>query len=268
VAGDSLAVVSNLTGQIAAYFGTVGVNEMPIFNVPANAPLVPVSVLSGCSNFTASTGSQIPIPTGAYTTNSEYLDDSDIIITQPSTYSIWELWRATKDSGGAWSACWGGRLNSASSSGVFPGTYGMSASGISYAATTVTESDIASGSINHAIAMQVPECTTFVFPAVRNDCLGNGEPSEGTWFRLPSSLAMPAEMSPFAQMVFKALQTYGAVVTDRAGAVMVQAETVQDWATAGKAGADPITTSWAGKPEYDVLNGIPWSDLQVIEPPS
>jgi hypothetical protein len=79
---------------------------------------------------------------------------------------------------------------------------------------------------------------------------------------------MPTGMTPFAQMVFKALQTYGAVVTDHAGAVMLQAETVQDWTTAGKAGVDPITTSWAGEPEYDVLNGIPWSDLQVIEPPS
>jgi hypothetical protein len=266
---DSAAVVANLVSQVASYFGTVGVNEMPIFSVPANAAMVPISVLSGCNDFTASTGSEIPIPPDAYTTNPAYQDDSDMIITQPSTNSVWELWRAAKSSDGAWSACWGGKLNSATSTGVFPNNYGISASGISYAALTVTESDIASGSINHAIAIDVPECNAYVFPANRTDCSSSGvEPSEGTWFRLPSSIAMPTGMTPFAQMVFKALQTYGAVVTDHAGAVMVQAESIQDWATADGSGVDPITTSWAGEPEYFVLNGVPWSDLQVIEPQS
>jgi hypothetical protein len=256
--------------MIAQYSDMVGVNEMPIFNVPADQPLVPVSVLSGCSAyFRRSTGSEIPIPAGAYTTDANYQHDSDLLISQPSTNSIWELWRATKSSDGSWSACWGGKLDPTTSSGVFPYPYGLAASGISYAATMITEADIEGGSIDHAIAMQVPKCDRSTAPADRTDCGFNpGYPSEGTWFRLPASVPMPSGLTPFAQMVFTALQRYGAVVTDKAGAVMLQAETRRDWSTAGGSGIDPITASWAGQPQYAVLKGIPWQDLQVIHPPS
>ena len=75
-------------------------------------------------------------------------------------------------------------------------------------------------------------------------------------------------MLPFAQMVFRTLQTYGAVVVDKARAVMVEAENSNDWAFAGNTGTDPITTSFAGKPQYSALNGMPWSQLQVIIAPS
>jgi hypothetical protein len=67
-------------------------------------------------------------------------------------------------------------------------------------------------------------------------------------------------------MVFRALKSYGMVVTDKAGAVMLQAESSGDWAAEGNAGTDPITSSWQGKPEYEVLQGIPWSELQVVTP--
>ncbi len=42
-----------------------------------------------------------------------------------------------------------------------------------------------------------------------------GAPSEGSWFRFPADLAMPSDLTPFAQMVFKAIQTYGMVVVDQ-----------------------------------------------------
>jgi hypothetical protein len=134
----------------------------------------------------------------------------------------------------------------------------------------ITEADVESGSIDHALAMQIPACDAYVVPADRGDCSGTSadEPSEGTWFRIASGVTMPSHLTPFAQMVFHALQNYGAVVTDKGGAVMIQAESVEDWSASGHTGVDPITASWAGQPEYAVLNGIPWSDLQVIQPPS
>ena len=78
---------------------------------------------------------------------------------------------------------------------------------------------------------------------------------------------MPMGLTPFAQMVFTALQRYGAVVTDFAGAVMLQAEEPSDWAEEGNAGVDPITASWDGLPEYKVVASLPWSSLQAVEPP-
>jgi hypothetical protein len=81
---------------------------------------------------------------------------------------------------------------------------------------------------------------------------------------MSATTPMPPGMTPFAQMVFRALQNYGAVVVDKAGAVMIEAETSADWAFQGGTGVDPITTAFAGKPQYLVLNGMPWSQLQVV----
>jgi hypothetical protein len=151
---------------------------------------------------------------------------------------------------------------------VFPSPFGMSASGISYLATTITQNDVASGSINHALAVDLPGCSAPpVAPADRTDCNdGTNQAHEGTWYRLPAGLAMPAGLTPFAQMVFRTLQTYGMVVVDYAGAVMIEAESDADWPAEGHTGTDPITTSWQGKPEYTVLNGIPWTQLEVVNP--
>ena len=141
----------------------------------------------------------------------------------------------------------------------------MSATGISYLATAITEADVASGQIDHAIAIQIPRCNEFVYPADRHDCGSDpGQPAEGQWFRLPADLPMPAGLTPFAQMVFTALQRYGAVVTDFAGAVMMEAEEPSDWAEEGNSGTDPITASWDGLPEYKVVAGLPWSSLQAV----
>lgn len=261
VTADSATLVSNLVHQYQTNYGSIGVNRMPIFTVPANQPLVSVSVRPGCWSFLGA-NNEVPIPAGAYTGGGT---DLDMIISQPSTGRDWELWRASQDSSGNWSACWGGSLLSSTSSGVFPGNLGLSATGLSYLATTITEADVASGQINHAIAMQIVNCNGFVAPAVRGDCGSNpGTPPEGTQFRLAANTPMPAGLTPFAQMVFRAIQNYGLVVIDHAGAVMIQAETSADWAFQGGTGVDPITNSFAGKPQYAVLNGMPWSQLQVV----
>ena len=160
---------------------------MPIYRVPADQPGVPVSVLSGCNNFLPDTGSEIPIPPFVTLIGSS---DNPLVVYQPSTETDWELWRATKNANGTYSACWGGKLDMATSTGVFPYPYGMSATGISYLATAITEADVASGHIDHAIAIQIPRCNEYVYPADRHDCGSEpGQPAEGQWFRLPANLA-------------------------------------------------------------------------------
>jgi hypothetical protein len=256
---------SDIVSDYTQDYGSVGVNSLPIYRVPRDQPGVAISVLSGCNNFLPDTGSEIPIPPYATLTGSS---DNPLVVYQPSTGSDWELWRATKNSNGTYSACWGGKLDMADSTGVFPWPYGMSATGISYLATAITEADIASGRIDHAIAIQIPRCNEGVYPADRHDCGSDpGQPAEGQWFRLPANLPMPGGLTPFAQMVFRALQRYGAVVTDFAGAVMLEAEQPSDWAEEGGSGVDPITASWEGLPEYKVVAGLPWSSLQAVDPP-
>ena len=271
VAADSLVLVADLVAQYETNYGAVGIlggnfDGYPIVSVPANQPLVPIAIQSGCSNFTPGTGTAIPIPPGANAVLSGTADNP-LIVYQPSTATEWEFWQAT-DTGGSWSACWGGKLtNVGASDGAFADPYGMSGSGISYLGTVITEADVQSGSINHAVAMQVHTCDGSVAPADRTDCGAiPGSVAEGQRLRFPPGLAMPAGLTSFGQMVFRAIQNYGAVVTDRSGGVNLVAEAGADWAYEGHAGTDPITASWGAQNASSALNGMPWSALEVLQP--
>jgi len=275
VLSDSAALVADVVTQYKTAYGSVGVNmNRPVYWVPAHQPTVHVGVTPGCENFTKSTGSEIPIPA-----NAQPGDSSDGILTiyQPSSHTDWELWRASY-AGGAWSACWGGRLDMATSDGVFPFPYGETASGISNLATEITEADVASGSIDHAIAIQVlgDSCDWSassvhggLYPADRSDCGYStpGQPAEGQWFRFPPDLAMPSGLTPFASMVFNAIQTYGAIVVDQGPAVAIEVDQPSAWTGEGHQGPDPITTSMEGEAGYQVVANLPWQQLQAIEPP-
>jgi hypothetical protein len=248
-------------------YGAVGVNTMPIYTVPANQTEAAILVAPGCTDFTVETGTEVPIP--SYSALAE-VSDSPLVIYQPSTGTEWEFWQLKRLSASSYSACWGGKLNLSISDGVFPAPYGLSATGISYLATTITEADVDSGSIDHAIAVALPRCNYSVYPAARTDCGADpGQPAEGQWFRFaPGATCAPSQCgTPFAQMVFKAIQTYGMVVVDQAGAVMLEAEQSSDWAAEGNPGTDPIAASWDGLQEYQVVANLPWSNLQAVDPP-
>ena len=261
---DSAEYVSDFVTDYETDYGSVGVDTLPVYTVPPGQPDVAVSVSPGCNNFIPDTGNEIPIPPNVDLNGSS---DNPLVIWQPSTHTDWELWQVSVQSATSYSACWGGKLNTATSDGVFRYPYGLSATGISYLAVTITEADVASGSIDHAVAIDLPRCDSSVYPADRTDCSYDaGQPGEGQWFRFAPGTPMPTGLTPFAQMVFRAIETYGAVVTDQAAGVFVEAEQPSDWASEGRAGTDPITASWGGLQAYQVVASLPWSDLQVVDP--
>lgn len=264
VDANSSVFAQDFVSDYQSYFGSVGVNTMPIYSVPANQPEATFSVSSGCNDFTSDTGTQVPVPSFASLNGSS---DNPLVIYQPSTSTEWEFWRVVRNSPTSYSACWGGKLDMNTSDGVFPPNFGLSATGISYLATTITEADVASGSIDHAIAFILPRCNHYVYPADRGDCGSDpGQPGEGQWFRFAPGTQMPSGLAPFAQMVFKAILTYGMVVVDQGGAVMLEAEQQSDWAAQGHTGTDPITASCNGLQEYQVVANLPWSSLQAVDP--
>jgi hypothetical protein len=265
---SSASFVSDFVSDYKNNYGSVGVNSMPIYSIAANTPFSTMSVTSGCNNFLSNTGTQIPIPSYAQSNGSS---DNPLAIYQASTNTLWEFWQAHSTSSTTWSACWGGKISPVTtSSGVFTAPYGLSATGISYAATEITEADVKSGSINHAINVILPpNCNIYIYPADRGDCSSHaGQPSEGTYFRFPSSVNCTNQANPFSDMVCAAIQKYGMVVIDQGGAVMLNAEQPSDWAAEGNTGTDPITASWKGAQEYQVVANLPWSQLQVVNPPN
>ena len=253
VDANSAQFASDFVTDYETHYGSVGINTQPLYMAAAGQAKVSVSVAPGCHSFTSVTGDRLPIPDSVDLNGSS---DSPLVIWQPSTHTDWELWRVSRLSATGYSACWGGKLDTATSNGIFPYPYGLSATGISYLAVTITEADIASGAINHAVGIVLPRCNFSVYPADRGDC-GNdpGQPAEGQWFRFAPGTQMPSRLTPFAQMVFQAIETYGAVVTDQGGAVSIEAEQPSDWAAEGHSGADPITASWQGLQEYHVEIG-------------
>jgi hypothetical protein len=279
----SAAEVANIVAQYQSAYGEIGVNfNRPVYYASASTPDVPVSVASGCNNFTSNTGTEVPIPSWA-----NQGDSSDNILTvyQPSSNTVWEFWEAepnTQSNATSWTACWGGKATLSTSSGVFPSNFGETASGISNLATEITEADLNSGSINHAIGMEVlsSDCDGSVAPADRTDCGSNvaNAPSEGSYFRFAPGTAMPGGLTPFAQMVFKAISTYGMVVVDRGGAVMLEADQpnftadgvnyIGPWQAEGEpAATDPIDTTTGTDAEYQLVANLPWASLQAIDPP-
>ena len=261
---SSQEYVADVVADYKSAYGTVGVNTLPVYQAPGNQPAISVSAAAGCGNFTGETGRSVPIPDDVSFNGS---GDSPLVVYKGHTE--WEFWKASRLYNGSYTACWGGRLNMASSDGVFPFPWGLSATGISYLATTVTEADIESGSIGHAIAVILPRCDgPPVYPADRGDC-GNdpGQPHEGQWFRFAPGTTMPGGLTPFGRMVFRAISVHGMVVVDQGGCVCIEAEQESDWAAQGHQGTDPLTRSFRGQPEYSVVARLPWWDLQAVDPP-
>lgn len=270
---NSADLVAGFNHQWQTIYGTVGINtdsySIPIYTVPAGQPTVSVSIRPGCHDDPGLIAQlrAVPIPSTARPANG---NDHSIVISQPSTDTDWELWIAQKDANGNWSACWGGQLSKVSQSkGVFPSPYGVAASGLSYLASTIRVSELQARQINHTIAVSVVHTTagTQVPPADRND--GDSTASdaipEGTRFRLDPTIDVTRlGLPPAGVTIAKALQTYGMIVIDTSGAVVITAEDRQPYIASGQ--GDPYASLFGSTPPHAILAKIPWNRLQVISP--
>jgi hypothetical protein len=190
---------------------------------------------------------------------------------------------------GQWHASWGGRMSTVSQD---PGYYrnianplggwaeqsswGVTASGLPVVGGLITLADLASGKINHAIAVMVPQAAkgVFTFPAQRTDgvsTLANAIP-EGARFRLPPNLNLAAiPMPAVTREIAQAAQTYGLIVNDQTGATVgFRAEDPMPLIRQGQPNpylkyfSNPTTGAYI--PPNDLLASFPWSDLELVAP--
>ena len=266
---SSSALVSEFDRQWKAYYGTVGINTTqytpPVFVASATTPLQVVHLWDCQSKgfLDAALSSQflaVPMPADATPSSGT---DAELVVSQPSTDSLWELWKARRTSTGGWEACWGGKLGGVSlGQGLFPFPYGTAATGISLAGGLITPEELNAGHIDHALAVSLVELQqkNFSWPAGRTDGTSSTSPIvEGQRFRLDPTLDVDAlPITRTAKIVAKALQTYGMVVRDRSGAVTFYAENTL------AEGRTDLYPAIFGTPTYKVLAGIPWSRLQAL----
>jgi len=239
----------------------------------------------------------VPIPAGAQPAVGT---DGILVIDQPSTNSLWELWRVStpgQNAPGApalpwsdpshgdskWHAVWGGAMDDVSQSpGYFDDTSwpGESKSGWGSSASSLVEvagmpliSEMEAGQINHAVGISLPStliCASVdnAWPAQRDD--GSSKASncipEGAHLRINPSLNLNTlHLTPLALMLAQAGQKYGFIVHDGNGPTgepAIPLENPSQYAT------NPYTSNgglFGGLPGYKVLANFPWAQTQVLK---
>jgi hypothetical protein len=190
---------------------------------------------------------------------------------------------------GQWHAGWGGRMLDVSSDpgyyrNVYDGgtlveqsSWGATASSLPIAGGLITLADLASGQIDHAVAMLVPKAKAGVHscPAQRTDGYDSSPNAipEGARFRLNPSLDLNAiAMPPITRMIAVAAQKYGLIVNDQTGVTVgFRAQDPTPLMRQGQ--ANPYTKYFVGsngQPELPsrLLASFPWSQLQLLTPPA
>lgn len=279
IAPNSKAIVGNIIKDVKNNIGSWALNtdmySSPIFTVGPNTPTQNWTYThclnQGMSKIIAPSLKNVPTPKNLI---SSLGTDASATIYQPSTDTYWDFWRAHKDTSGHWSACWGGRINNYSTNpGIFRHPLGASASGLPLGAFVIRISELQHGRIDHAVNL-IPvrtQANCHSWPANRDDgnTAGANIPCEGQRFRLDPSFNVSKLYSPVARMVAKAMQVYGAIVTDKGGAVVTYAQDPRPY-EASHHGTNPYPhlldpkNRYPGFAQYVVLNEIPLNLLEAL----
>lgn len=273
LASNSAQLVSDFVSQVQKYYGHVVINttewSTPVYVVgPEQQTVAMVGKSSICprpegvyQGFQAQINA-VPMPADAVPAAGA---DKEVVVYQPSTGHLWELWRVLEESG-RWTACWGGKItNARTSDGIFPSPYGAAASGLSLLGGQIHLEDLEHGVIDHALEVLMPDTAdgTFVWPADRTDGTSTASDAipEGTRLRLKPSLDLASlHLSAPALEIATAIQRYGIIVGDTAGAVALSAQDPTPLIDEGK--PNPYGTLL---PNPDTaLEAIPWGDLEAV----
>jgi len=261
-------------------------NAPPIYVVPANQPHVQVTRQYGYNRYLYQNvlAGGIPIPPFAVQSGSS---DRTMIIYQPSTNTLWEMWRVQRDSNGNWQVGWAGKMTDVSQSdGIWPKPGGTSATGDALLGVVTRIEELQDGQIDHPIDLELPRTivlgrnvlpantpganVSYSWPA---DRLGDGvSPNplaipEGLRFRLDPSLNLnDLQLSPVAHMIAVAAQKYGFLVENTGPDCNIKLGNPNPYIAAGL--PDPYKALFGSDygPGYSakVMANFPWSHLQAL----
>jgi hypothetical protein len=223
------------------------------------------------------------IPTGGWSDTWEH-DAHMTVVDQQSgwEYDMWQVWN---ESGSTLNFSWGGKTRidgDGLDSDAVSARYGSLAG-------PIRPEEISGGQINHALTMVVPCTNTYVYPAVQKS-LTCGEAG------LPDSMSVPMgahiqlrmskraikrlDVPQWKKTIVRALSTYGADVTDTAGAgghwgfETASSQTYTSYGQpdpwvqwARSLGVQPEDFNGNGASEYwlNLEAGVPWDRMRVVD---
>ena len=254
------------------------------YTVAADQGRVPVILDRGDAGLRAAFSAGVPIPPHAQAASGT---DGQLIIYQPSSDTMWELWRARKDLAGVWRATYGGVIVGVSKN---PGhyedvqapfqshTWGGPSSSIPNLPGLMTLEQLRSGVIGHALVFSTwaNNPSHWVYPAQRTDGRCQGPASQycadvpqGARFRLDPNFDVGQIQHPVTRMIAKAVQDYGMVLNNTTGAGLNfyaegwrghQGVTDPYYGPGGLFASDPQQTA-----STQFLREFPWERLQMLQ---
>lgn len=200
-------------------FGYDADNGIPYNLVHGNS--TPAAKVTIAWPFTSDPG-PYPIPANAKVETpgdaSNPNDDHHLIVLDVDNCVLYEAYGAiqTSKAANSWNITNISKFN-LNSDALKPADWSSSnAAGTTYLPGLIRYDEVASGHIEHAIAMTATGVgNTFAWPANRTASYKSGSqyPPMGTRFRLKSSVDLSG-FSPNVRVIFEALKTYGAIVID------------------------------------------------------
>jgi hypothetical protein len=264
--------VQHLAGKVNTYGPWINTSQysVPIYTVPDTQPTTRVWIDNYAPTYQRDFQA-VPIPANAQPAAGT---DHHLVISQPSTNTMWEFWNAYKALDGSWHAGSGAKIPNVSSSdglvsgvvaALFPAPYGATATALPLVGGLITPAELSAGQINHVVALAIPHPLQqwwWSWPAQRSD--GDSQDAcdvpEGTRFRLPASLDISSlHLSPTATTIARAVQEYGMVVRDRAAAVTFYAQDPINMLS------NPYPALFGNQNAAQALAGFPWASLQALQ---
>jgi hypothetical protein len=234
VSSHSAAYISTSgkTSKLHADFGSGNFDGGPIgipyTTVPGTQPKVKVTfdISDESDKGPYPIPANAPIEGGANSTG-----DRHVLVVDQDACKLYEMWDATPQSGGAWTAGSGAVFDLNSNAMRPSGWTSADAAGLPILPGLVRYEEVAAGYVGHAIRITLPTTQkSFVWPARHQagSTTSASAPPMGTWLRLKSSID-PNTFDPAVRPIIVALQHFGAVVADNGSAFYISGVPDSRW---------------------------------------